>query len=191
MAVQENKGRPSFLLLLRVPPPSFSSFLRSFPFSASFPRIRRGPRPPAWHARRLTYAWEGVQCALEKEDRERERSVYPASADTSSSRTSRSLRETGARRISKQFCLSIADMKGRKATLSLRNYRRAVLFELSLPAPGIKDANACHLASPLGKKARTAFQSIVNLMKRSFHLSSVSTWNYIKVRMIFLLTPTE
>ena len=117
-------------------------------------------------------------CTRKRRERERKtekRSVYPASADTSSSRTSRSLRESGARRISKQFCLSIAGMKGRKATLSLRNYRRAVLFELSLPAHGIKDANACHLASPLGKKARTAFQSVVNLMKRSFHLSSVPT----------------
>lgn len=88
--------------------------------------------------------------------------------------------EVFARCVSKQFCLLIGGMKGRKATPTLpspplprlRNYRRAVLFErLSLPGAGIKDVNARHLASLQGKSAGTAFHSGVNLMKRSFHLS--------------------
>lgn len=88
--------------------------------------------------------------------------------------------EVFARCVSKQFCLLIGGVKGRKATPTLpspplprlRNYRRAVLFErLSLPGAGIKDVNARHLASLQGKSAGTAFHSGVNLMKRSFHLS--------------------
>lgn len=88
--------------------------------------------------------------------------------------------EVFARCVSKQFCLLIGGVKGRKATPTLpspplprlHNYRRAVLFErLSLPGAGIKDVNARHLASLQGKSAGTAFHSGVNLMKRSFHLS--------------------
>lgn len=174
------------LLLLLLPPPSL---LPVFFFSRS---VRRDPRPLTRHTKRLTYA-RARERALskkrkrkkkkrrekEKRKREWERKKKTRGADTSELLLVEKL-EVFARCVSKQFCLLIGGVKGRKATPTLpspplprlRNYRRAVLFErLSLPGAGIKDVNARHLASLQGKSAGTAFHSGVNLMKRSFHLS--------------------
>lgn len=171
------------LLLLLLPPPSL---LPVFFFSRS---VRRDPRPLTRHTKRLTYARARERALSEKGkerrrrgEREKEKGVGEKEKNAGSRYELLLVEklEVFARCVSKQFCLLIGGVKGRKATPTLpspplprlRNYRRAVLFErLSLPGAGIKDVNARHLASLQGKSAGTAFHSGVNLMKRSFHLS--------------------
>lgn len=185
-AEQENKSRrPSSS---SPPPSSFFSTSRLLLFSVGSSRSSTSDstRETTTHvcARESVHSRKKEKKEEEEEEKEKRKREWERKKKTRGADTSELLLveklEVFARCVSKQFCLLIGGVKGRKATPTLpspplprlRNYRRAVLFErLSLPGAGIKDVNARHLASLQGKSAGTAFHSGVNLMKRSFHLS--------------------
>lgn len=107
-------------------PPIF--FSRSVPF----PPLRRDPRPLTRHAKRLTYARERA-CSREKEKKEegkkenRRRRKGGGGERKKCGQSRHELLlveklEVFARCVSKQFCLLIGGVKGRKATPPLRAF---------------------------------------------------------------------
>lgn len=119
-AEQENKSRPFSFLLLYFPSSSLpSSFLGRFLSSAGSSRSST-PR----HAKRLTYARERA-CTLGKRERKKKKKRKGRGRGRERKKWSRhelllvEKLEVFARCVSKQFCLLIGGVKGRKATPTL------------------------------------------------------------------------
>lgn len=119
-AEQENKSRPSSFLLLYFPSSSLpSSFLGRFLSSAGSSRSSTSR-----HAKRLTYARERA-CTLGKRERKKKKKRKGRGRGRERKKWSRhelllvEKLEVFARCVSKQFCLLIGGVKGRKATPTL------------------------------------------------------------------------